>query len=201
TEIPQDLVTPEQYQPQGWVTVGGKPATWEACHTFSGSWGYYRDETTWKSPEQLIQMLINSASCGGNLLMNVGPTGRGTFDDRACTALDVYADWMRTNSRSVYGCTMSRFKAPSDCRYTQSGKRLYLHIFSWPFKHIYCEGLAGKVQYAQFLHDASEVQITHGVANTERLGLPKQKGKGMLVVELPVLRPNITVPVVELFLK
>jgi len=108
---------------------------------------------------------------------------------------------MKLHSRSIYGCTMSRFKPPRDCRYTQNGKRLYLHIFSWPFKHIYCEGLAGKVEYAQLLHDASEVRLTHGVENHERVGLPKQKAQQMLVIELPVLKPRVTVPVVELFLK
>ncbi len=49
----------------------GELVTWEACQTFSGSWGYYRDEQTWKSPEMLIRMLVNTVSCGGNLLMNV----------------------------------------------------------------------------------------------------------------------------------
>ena len=63
--------------------MDGKPVVWEACQTFSGSWGYHRDETSWKSPEQLIQMLIDTVACGGNLLMNVGPTARGTFDARA----------------------------------------------------------------------------------------------------------------------
>ncbi len=67
-----DIYTPEQFQPREWVHVDGQPVVWETCQTFSGSWGYHRDETTWKSPEQLIQMLINSVACGGNLLMNVG---------------------------------------------------------------------------------------------------------------------------------
>ena len=82
-EIDQDIKTPEQVQPREWVKVDGVPVVWEACHTFSGSWGYHRDEMTWKSPEQLVQLLINSVSLGGNLLMNVGPTGRGEFDARA----------------------------------------------------------------------------------------------------------------------
>jgi alpha-L-fucosidase len=30
-------------------------------------WGYYRDETTWKSPAQLIELLIEPVSKGGNL--------------------------------------------------------------------------------------------------------------------------------------
>ena len=50
---------------------------WEACQTFSGSWGYHREEASWKSNEQLVQMLIDNASKGGNLLLNVGPTTGG----------------------------------------------------------------------------------------------------------------------------
>lgn len=42
-----NVKTPEQSQPRGWVTVNGKPVVWEACWTFSGSWGYHRDEASW----------------------------------------------------------------------------------------------------------------------------------------------------------
>ncbi len=191
-----DIHTPEQFQPRGWVHVNGKPVVWETCQTFSGSWGYYRDEYTWKSPEQLIQMLVNSVSCGGNLLMNVGPTARGSFDDRALRALGVYRDWMKVNSRAVYGCTQSEFTAPPDCRLTQNGKRLYLHIFSWPFRNIHLDGMAGRVEYAQFLHDASEVRFI-GSGDAEYQGLHGDA----LTLELPVLKPDVVVPVVELFLK
>ena len=161
TEIEQDLWTPEQYQPMSWVRHAetGELVTWEACQTFSGSWGYYRDEMTWKSPEMLIQMLVNTVSIGGNLLMNVGPTARGYFDYRAENALKVYADWMKYNSRSIYGCTMAEpeFCAPRGCRLTQSedGKRLYVHLCEYPYKFLELPGFAGKVDYAQFLHDAS----------------------------------------------
>ena len=109
TEIEQDIWTPEQWQPTEWVRheETGELVTWEACQTFSGAWGYHRDEQTWKSPEMLIRMLINTVSLGGNLLMNVGPTSRGYLDHRAEAALKVYADWMKYNSRSIYGCTMA----------------------------------------------------------------------------------------------
>jgi len=191
-----DIHTPEQFQPRGWVHVNGKPVVWETCQTFSGSWGYYRDEYTWKSPEQLVQMLVNSVSCGGNLLMNVGPTARGTFDDRALEALSVYREWMRVNARSIYGCSQSEFVAPPDCRLTQNGKRLYLHIFAWPFRHIHLDGLAGRVEYAQFLHDASEIRFGAS-ADAEHRGLASDT----LTLEIPVRKPDVVVPVVELFLK
>jgi len=205
TEIEQDLWTPEQYQPTEWVKHAetGELVTWEACQTFSGSWGYYRDEMTWKSPEMLIRMLINTVALGGNLLMNVGPTARGYLDYRAEEALKVYADWMKYNSRSIYGCTMAEpeFKAPADCRFTQSadGKRLYLHLFAYPFAHIQLYGLAGKVEYAQFLHDASEVNFTEGKVNHFSEGAAR--GDDLLVLEIPPVKPHTLVPVIELFLK
>ncbi|MGN1070216.1 MAG: alpha-L-fucosidase, partial [Candidatus Fimadaptatus sp.] len=205
TELEQDLWTPEQFQPTSWVRhkETGELVTWEACQTFSGSWGYYRDEQTWKSPEMLIRMLVNTVALGGNLLMNVGPTSRGEFDYRAQDALKVYADWMHGNSRAIYNCTMAEpeFVAPADCRYTQSvdGKRLYLHLFAYPFAHIALNGLAGKVDYAQFLHDGSEVKFTEGKVehfSAEAIANPDQ-----LILELPPVKPNVIVPVIELFLK
>ena len=191
-----DVHTPEQFQPRSWVHVNGKPVVWETCQTFSGSWGYYRDEYTWKSPEQLIQMLINTVACGGNLLMNVGPTARGTFDDRALNALRVYRDWMRLHARSIYGCTQSEFTAPPDCRFTQNGKRLYLHIFAWPFRHLHIDGLAGRVEYAQLLNDASEIRFQDAASHQD-----EAVSGDTLTLELPVRKPDVVVPVVELFLK
>ena len=55
-----DVRTPEQRQPQSWITVGGQPVVWEACQTFSGAWGYHRDEASWKSVGQLVRMLADT---------------------------------------------------------------------------------------------------------------------------------------------
>ena len=189
TQIEQDIWTPEQVQPREWVRDdNGNLVVWELCQTFSGSWGYHREESTWLSPEMLVRMLVNTVSCGGNLLLNVGPTARGYLDSRAVAALEAIGGWMRYNSRAIYGCTQSEFKAPPDIRYTQKGNRLYVHLFAYPFRYVYLPGLAGKVDYAQFLHDASEVFY----GNEEN---------GELRIDLPRVMPCTLVPVIELFLK
>jgi alpha-L-fucosidase len=189
-----DIKTPEQYQPREWVKVDGQPVVWEACQTFSGSWGYHRDEASWKSVDQLIQMMIDSVSKGGNLLLNVGPTGRGEFDERALDRLNSIGEWMKRHSKSIYGCTQApeEFRAPQDCRFTYnpSTNRLYLHVFAWPFVQIHLDGMFDRVEYAQILNDASEVRM-------EASG----EGKKDLTLSLPVVKPNVTVPVIELFLK
>lgn len=205
-EIDQDIWTPEQYQPTEWIRhpETGELVTWEACQTFSGSWGYYRDEMTWKSPEMLIRMLVNTVSLGGNLLMNVGPTARGYLDYRAEAALAVYADWMKYNSRSIYGCTMAEpeFETPADCRLTQSedGKRIYVHLFAYPFAHLKLKGFAGKIKYAQFLHDGSEVRFTEGKVEHFSAGKEKEEAD-TTILYLPDVKPHCLVPVIEIFLK
>jgi alpha-L-fucosidase len=198
-----DIKTPEQFQPRGWVHHEGKPVVWEACQTFSGSWGYHRDESSWKSVEMLVEMLIDTVSKGGNLLLNVGPTGRGEFDERALSRLAGMGEWMKRHSRSIYGCTQAPTElgpVPQDCRFTYNPttNRLYVHVLTWPFGQLYLDGLRGKVEYAQLLNDASEIrmqdiepwQMGHGHGRQESLAL-----------RLPIQKPNVTVPVIELFLK
>jgi len=196
-EIPGDFTTPEQYQPRGWVTVDGKPVVWEACQTLNGSWGYDRDNLDWKTPDMLIRMLIDSVSKGGNLLLNVGPNARGEFEPRAVETLAAIGDWMRLHGRSIYGCTASEFTPPPDCRYTQNGNRLYLHLFAWPFRHVHLDGLAGRVEYAQLLNDGSEIRFQQpATGNTA----PIMHADSLTLV-LPVQKPPVAVPVIELFLR
>ena len=205
SDLEQDLWTPEQYQMLEWVKhpETGELVTWEACQTFSGSWGYFRDEQTWKTPKMLIEMLINTVCIGGNLLMNVGPTARGYFDYRAENALKVYADWMKYNSRSIYNCTMAEpeFKAPRGTRLTQSedGKRLYIHLIEYPYAFLEFEGLGDKIDYAQFLHDGSEILYT--VGSVDHFSEARSAKEGLVAFKIPAVQPNTIVPVIEVFLK
>jgi len=197
-----DLKTPEQYQPRQWVTVDGQRVVWEACQTFSGAWGYHRDESSWKSVGQLVRMLIDTVSKGGNLLLNVGPTGRGEFDSRVLERLEEIGRWMHYHGRSIYGCTQApeEFATPEDCRLTWNPdlRRLYVHLFAWPTRQLHLDGLAGKVAYAQLLNDASEVVA----GPTREAAIQKvDAGADTLTLRLPVHKPNVMVPVIELFMK
>lgn len=197
-----DYRTPEQIVVREGVKLDGRPVLWETCQTFSGSWGYHRDEATWKSVDQLVQMLVDTVGKDGNLLLNVGPTARGEFDQRALDRLAGLGKWMRSNGRAIYGCgpAPAGTRAPQDCRltYNPQTNRLYVHVFAWPMRTVLLDGLIGRVAYAQLLHDASEVRY---VEAPERLLHWDANAKDTTVLELPVVKPDVTVPVVELFLK
>jgi len=204
-QIDQDVKTPEQFVPRAWVRVDGKPVVWEACHTFSGSWGYHRDEESWKSVDQLVKMLIDCVSRGGNLLLNVGPTARGEFDRRALDRLAGIGEWMKRHGRAIYGCTQApeKYPCPEHCRYTwnPATRRLYLHVYSWPFRHLHLDGMAPLVEYAQLLNDASEVKMLKRVPEEAYGAMKANRKPSLLTLELPVKKPDVQVPVVELFMK
>ena len=178
-----DFVTVEQTKADSWPMRNGKRAMWETCQTFSGSWGYARDEKTWKSREDLLGLLVETVSKGGNLILNVGPTGRGDFDYRAKDRLAAMGEWMRWNGRAVYGCTKapSEYGAPEGTVLTwnEDSKRLYMSFETYPTNGLVPCAFADRVTYAQFLHDASEIEIVDGV------------------MRLPPEKPNIALPVVE----
>ena len=181
-----DFVTPEQCRITKWAERNGARAPWELCQTFSGSWGYHREERSWKTPHQIIDILVSCVSHGGNLILNVGPTGRGDFDYRANDALAAIGAWMKHNSRSIYGCTEppEEFKAPAGTRLTWNPvtKRLYAHLFDYKGGKLPV-GFADRIAYAQFLHDASE--LAHGADG----------------IALPETKPPVEVPVVEMWMR
>ncbi|MES2277521.1 MAG: alpha-L-fucosidase [Bacteroidota bacterium] len=184
-----DFVTPEQVKSSELEKYKGK--VWETCQTFSGSWGYYRDENTWKTHRQLLDLLITSVSNGGNLILNVGPTARGEFDYRATNALDSLGKWMHSNSKAIYNCTYApaTFKAPDSTKLTYNAgtKRLYIHLYNYPANgKMVLPDYKGKIKYAQFLHDYSEIKFT-------------TTGNDINLV-LPVKKPGFEIPVIELIL-
>jgi alpha-L-fucosidase len=196
-----DFTTPEQFKVDAWPEENGVRIPWETCQTFSGSWGYYRDELTWKDNKQLLVLLIETVSKGGNLLLNVGPTARGMFDYRADEALGKMGEWMKYNSRSIYNCTQAPddFEAPDNTilTYNPETNRLYVHLLDYPLQNFLMRGYADKVKYAQFLHDASEIKIgkPHGY------WVEQKHAENDINLLLPVNKPNVEIPVIELFLK
>lgn len=195
------VVTPEQYQPEKALERNGQPVIWETCLAMKPTWGYDRDASEWKSSTTLIRTLVETVASDGNLLLNVGPNGKGELDEREESRLNAVGHWMKYHARSIYGAGSSEYLAPKDCRYTQVGNKLYLHILSWPLRHLHLKGLAGKIDYIQFLHDHSEIYFRgfdqdEVITSTETL-----INHDSVMLELPIHPPNVAIPVIEIFLK
>lgn len=207
-----DVITPEQFDaPIAPTDENGQPVVWEGCHTFSGSWGYFRDEHSWKSVPQLLRMLVNSVSKGGNFLLNVGPDARGQLDDRVKERLEGMGRWMRLHDRSIYDCgnAPAEIQTPPDCRLTWNPerKRLYLHFFAWPFRFVHIQGgnLEKRLKLARFLHDGSEVKTLPWPEGQKpaasHIHLHDLLERDSITLELPAEAPDPDIPVIELILE
>jgi alpha-L-fucosidase len=105
---------------------------WETCMTMGGSWAFNPKETNWKEPKQLVQNLVNVVSRGGNYLLNVGPTPRGTFPPEAVERLKYIGRWMKTYNQTIYGAAYTPLYGQPWGQATRSGDKVYLHVFNWP---------------------------------------------------------------------
>ncbi|WP_405144645.1 alpha-L-fucosidase [Sphaerisporangium sp. NBC_01403] len=147
-----DFVTPEQQLP---IVPPERP--WEACMTMNTTWGYVPSDDTWKSPVALLHTLVETVSMGGNLLLNVGPTGTGEFPPQAIERLEAFARWIDRHGESVHdvrpGLELWQFHGPSTRRaLSGGGTRLYLHLIMRPYERIVVRGLpVNRVQTVSLL--------------------------------------------------
>ena len=124
-----DIDTPEQYIPS---TGGPEGRDWETCMTINNTWGFKKQDTDWKSADDLLRKLLDIAHKGGNFLLNVGPTGEGEIPAACVERLEAVGRWLAQNGESVYGAAASPIPFLSWGRATRKGNVLFLHVFDWP---------------------------------------------------------------------
>jgi alpha-L-fucosidase len=78
---------------------------WEENRGMGFSYGYNRMETLtdYRTERELILMLIDIVSRGGNLLLDIGPTADGRIPVIMQERLLQIGDWLRPNGEAIYG--------------------------------------------------------------------------------------------------
>ena len=94
-----DYITPERFIPRR----GYPGVDWESCMTVSDKWGYNRYDTNIKSPETIIEKLVECVTKGGNLLLNVNPMADGTIPEKVAATMRGVGRWLNINGEAVYG--------------------------------------------------------------------------------------------------
>lgn len=141
-----DYQTPEQGFP---VTAPSGP--WELCLTIGQMWAWRPGDTKSKSTTSLITTLIEVASRGGNLLLNIGPKGDGSLNESQVRTLDEIGEWMDVHAESVVGVSPTTgvdFYGPSTAR----PGTLYLHLVMRPIEQVVVRGIpVGRVTGVRLL--------------------------------------------------
>ncbi|WP_443938408.1 alpha-L-fucosidase [Pedobacter sp. MW01-1-1] len=169
-----DTKTPERKIPS-LEELDGKD--WETCNTMNTSWGYKSYDHRWKSPEELIENLIDIASKGGNFLLNVGPKADGTFPEESTKRLKQIGEWMKINSEAIYATKANPLNPVEWGRITRKedskgNTTLYLSVLKWPKNGIITiPDLKNKLLYAQLLADGTPLK-TDITNNGIRINLP-----------------------------
>jgi alpha-L-fucosidase len=174
-----DLETPEQFIP----ATGFPGRNWEVCMTLNGNWGYNAYDERWKGTKEVLQMLVDIVSKGGNFLLNVGPNPYGLIPEVCQNTLRETGDWLKINGEAVYGTEVSPFPYLYWGRATRKGQKLYLHVFDWPKDGKLIVPMDNKIKRAVLLADpTAKLKIT--------------KIKGQIMIQLPAYAPDRNASVV-----
>jgi len=152
---------------------------WEVPATINHTWGFKKDDTDWKSPEEITFKLVDIVSKGGNYLLNVGPTSEGVIPQASQDNLRAVGRWLRVNGEAVYGAGPTPFgaelgapdatqkdkkgnpvfKVAMDWRCTTKPGKIYIHLFKWPGESFQIGDVSGKVSKAYLLADSSHKSL------------------------------------------
>ncbi len=185
-----DFGTPEQQIPD----TGIPGVDWETCMTMNNHWGYNKTDKNYKPAREIIRMLADIASKGGNYLLNVGPTAHGLIPEESIERLETIGSWMKINGQAIYGTMASPFRDLAWGRCTQkkttNGTILFLHVFNWPYDgKLEIPGILNTPEKAHFLsdHDTTRLKIMRTHEN--------------LVIVLPKTDPDSLLSVIALYLR
>jgi len=156
-----DFKTPEGFVPAtGIKDENGNPEVWETCTTMGDCWGYNPYQTEFQSSRDLIRMLIEVTSKGGNLLLNVGPTPDGAIQPEFEDRLLQIGEWIQKYGNSIYKTTENQFDVlPFYGTSTSKENTIYLQIYQKEKNNTIKLPIIHNIQAANFLNERSTINF------------------------------------------
>ena len=114
------------------------PFKWENAMTIDKkSWGYRHEATadSYIKTHKLVETLIETVSCGGNVVMNIAPTADGRIIPIYEERLREIGKWLKVNGDAIYGTRAWRVQKESSAWktwYTVKGDTVFAIMCRWP---------------------------------------------------------------------
>ncbi len=115
----ENYVTPEQCVPDEPLGI-----PWESCITLGTSFSFAYEDT-YKSPREVICLLVDIVAKGGNLAINVGPQPNGCLPKGAVKSLKGMGEWLKNYGEAIYGTRVCAPYKKDGIAFTRKGKTVY----------------------------------------------------------------------------
>jgi len=114
--------------------AAGLTHPWEECRGMGKSFGYNRNETAedYATTKELLLLLIDTVSRGGNLLLDIGPTADGRIPEIMEQRLLEMGSWLSIHGEAIFGTSAGPDLGLPWLRTTKAGNKLFLHIIGTP---------------------------------------------------------------------
>ncbi len=116
----ENIVTPEQTIPDGPMDI-----PWESCITMGTSFSF-RYEDKYKSARQLVHILLEVVSKGGNLALNVGPQPDGRLPEGAAKVMKELGAWLKVYGEGIYGTRICEPYFTGEWAFTRQEDTVYV---------------------------------------------------------------------------
>ncbi|MDR2886380.1 MAG: alpha-L-fucosidase, partial [Rikenellaceae bacterium] len=157
----------------------------ETCETMNNTWGYAITDDKYKSPEDLIRLLVKAAGNNANLLLNVGPQPNGELPAVALERMKTVGAWLREYGPTVYGTRGGPVK-PHDWGVTTAREgKVFVHILKYDDAALFLPLTGVKVKKAVEFKGRTPLKFTQD-ADGVLLRLPAGRDAVDYVVELEV---------------
>ncbi|CAL4117021.1 unnamed protein product, partial [Meganyctiphanes norvegica] len=105
------------------------------------SWGYRREAKVgdFLTIHELLEQLVSTVSCGGNLLINIGPTHEGIIPLIMEERLRQLGQWLEINGEAIYNTRPWAVQNDTDTKgvwYTRRNETVYALVLAWPKENI-----------------------------------------------------------------
>jgi alpha-L-fucosidase len=131
----------------------------EMCETINRSWGFNLQDRRYKSPRELIHLLIKAAGYNTNLLLNVGPMPNGRIQPEFVKRLEAIGQWLKKYGESIYGTRGGPISPREWGVTTQKGKTVYVHILNYQDKVLFLPGFSSQVRQATLFPTGTKIRF------------------------------------------